>query len=467
MALDNAKNFAKSTLASGITSGATSLSVAAGTGSRFPTVPFNATIWEKSTYGDPSDDPNVEIVRVTSISSDTFTITRAQESTSAVAHNTAGKTYGILAGLTAKTINTDFPGELNLKQDTLVSGTNIKTINGSSVLGSGDLSVSASPGGSNTQVQYNNAGSLAGISGVTTDGTQLILSKLSPSSNSTTALQITQADKSTVVQNIDTTSRRIGINETAPSATFVVKGTANGVPVLFIDGTSGQSTYLLQIGKNGNGAYFRINQNGDITDISGSGARILGSGGIPYFPDGFTVTQIASAANSEAKLLLSQGPDYPFVFHGRNGGAGRSLVVRGVTSQSENIFEVCDVSFNPFLKVAATGGLGHRRLVTAKTTNYTVVNADSGTLFTNAGAAGSVNFTLPTAVAGLTYSFYVDANQTLTITAGSSTTIRNASTVSSSAGTFSTNTVGNFLKITAISTTQWICESITGTWTVT
>ena len=33
---------------------------------------------------------------------------------------------------------------VNTKQDTLVSGTNIKTVNGSSILGSGDLTVSAS-----------------------------------------------------------------------------------------------------------------------------------------------------------------------------------------------------------------------------------------------------------------------------------------------------------------------------------
>lgn len=60
------------------------------------------------------------------------------------------------------------------KQDTLVSGTNIKTINGSSILGSGNLVVGGgggSPGGSNTQVQYNSVGSFAGDAGFTWDGT--------------------------------------------------------------------------------------------------------------------------------------------------------------------------------------------------------------------------------------------------------------------------------------------------------
>lgn len=51
-------------------------------------------------------------------------------------------------------------------QVTLVSGTNIKTINSTSLLGSGDIAVSASPGGSTTQLQYNDAGSFGGTAAV-------------------------------------------------------------------------------------------------------------------------------------------------------------------------------------------------------------------------------------------------------------------------------------------------------------
>lgn len=61
-------------------------------------------------------------------------------------------------------------------QATLVSGTSIKTINSTSLLGSGDISISASPAGSTTQLQYNNAGAFGGISGVTTDGTRITAS---------------------------------------------------------------------------------------------------------------------------------------------------------------------------------------------------------------------------------------------------------------------------------------------------
>lgn len=51
-------------------------------------------------------------------------------------------------------------------QAPLVSAANIKTINGNTLLGSGDLTISGggtgSPGGSTTQVQYNDAGNFAG-----------------------------------------------------------------------------------------------------------------------------------------------------------------------------------------------------------------------------------------------------------------------------------------------------------------
>lgn len=82
MALDAFKNLAFSTVATAPSPAAsgTSLDVAAGTGTRFPAVPFNATVWPANTMPDPT---TAEIVRVTLISTDTLTITRTQEGTSA------------------------------------------------------------------------------------------------------------------------------------------------------------------------------------------------------------------------------------------------------------------------------------------------------------------------------------------------------------------------------------------------
>lgn len=64
---------------------------------------------------------------------------------------------------------TDLQTALNAKQDTLVSGTNIKTINGASVLGSGNLTVT---GGGGPQVL-----GYSGTVGTATSGTLINISK--------------------------------------------------------------------------------------------------------------------------------------------------------------------------------------------------------------------------------------------------------------------------------------------------
>lgn len=105
--MDQAKNFAKGTLSTGYDDNDTSIVLITGDGAKFPSAPFNAVWWNATDYPDPADDPNVEIVRVTAKSTDTFTVTRGQEGTGGITHNTEGKTYRLIAPLTAKVINDD------------------------------------------------------------------------------------------------------------------------------------------------------------------------------------------------------------------------------------------------------------------------------------------------------------------------------------------------------------------------
>src|SRR3990167_5754523 len=71
------KNNAKSTITDNpLTSGATTVNVQSGDGAKFPAAPFHATLYT-------TDAALGEIVRVTAKSTDAFTITRAQEGTSA------------------------------------------------------------------------------------------------------------------------------------------------------------------------------------------------------------------------------------------------------------------------------------------------------------------------------------------------------------------------------------------------
>lgn len=100
-ALDPITNFAETTMSTGYDAAATSVIVAAGTGSKFPSSYTYPLVWWNCTdYNRASADPNVEIVTVTNRSGDTFTISRGQEGTSAVTHNTAGKTYCFELNLT-------------------------------------------------------------------------------------------------------------------------------------------------------------------------------------------------------------------------------------------------------------------------------------------------------------------------------------------------------------------------------
>lgn len=110
--MDQAKNFAKVAVDGGYDASATEVDVIFTASNPLPTPPFNVVWWNATDYPDPADDPGVEIVRVTAQDDVTLTITRAQEGTSAQDHNVAGKTYKMIACLTAHVINEDVVGDL-------------------------------------------------------------------------------------------------------------------------------------------------------------------------------------------------------------------------------------------------------------------------------------------------------------------------------------------------------------------
>lgn len=133
MSLDNTQNFIKLILETGYDSTDTEIDVRTG-GSSLPDPEFNMVWWDSTSYADPTDDPNVEIVRVTGVSGNTLTVERAQEGTIATDKDTTGHTYKLILGITSKMI-TDINDQLG---------------------GGG------TPGGSNTNVQYNDSGAFAG-----------------------------------------------------------------------------------------------------------------------------------------------------------------------------------------------------------------------------------------------------------------------------------------------------------------
>jgi hypothetical protein len=99
---------------------------------------------------------------------------------------------------------------------------------------------------------------------------------------------------------------------------------------------------------------------------------------------------------------------------------------------------------NPF------GGWKSVRAVGGATTAYTVTEAENGTLFTNRGNTGNINFTLPaTPKAGLRYMFYTIAAGTLTVTAGTAGTMiaHNDASADSVAKSTASHIIGNAFEV--------------------
>jgi hypothetical protein len=132
-------NNAASTLASSILIGATSLTVAAGTGGLFPTLTgsnfFYCTL--QNTAGTV-----IEIVKVTARSTDTFTIVRAQEGTSASAFALGDK---VELRLTAGEINLLFSGVTQGSNTDQVFQENGLTVNTSYTLTTSRNAMSVGP----------------------------------------------------------------------------------------------------------------------------------------------------------------------------------------------------------------------------------------------------------------------------------------------------------------------------------
>lgn len=165
-------------------------------------------------------------------------------------------------------------GILNTKQDDLVSGTNIKTVNGSTILGSGDLVVAgsaafssitgqptdnanlttalnlkanlASPTFTGTVTLPNNAVNNAMLAGSIDASTKLI-NVLPYSSGGISASAATSA--TTGVMTVNMTSSMITITPTG-ACTFNASGGVTGQRVTFLITTSGTTSFVLTFGTN-------------------------------------------------------------------------------------------------------------------------------------------------------------------------------------------------------------------------
>lgn len=98
----------------------------------------------------------------------------------------------------------------------------------------------------------------------------------------------------------------------------------------------------------------------------------------------------------------------------------------------------------------------------SKTADYTVVAADNLSLFDNTGAAGAINFTLPTLANGYMFGFRVQADQSVTVTSAAGNDMIAYNDVSASSVAFSTGSqkIGGMVVVYSNpGATKWIVEN--------
>lgn len=95
-----------------------------------------------------------------------------------------------------------------------------------------------------------------------------------------------------------------------------------------------------------------------------------------------------------------------------------------------------------------------------------LTDAESGKVLTNEWTTAKNYHTLPTAVAWLTYTFYVDDADWIRVVANTSDIIQINWVVSSSAWYCDSTNIGSCVTLTAINATDWVATSVIGTWTL-
>jgi len=106
---------------------------------------------------------------------------------------------------------------------------------------------------------------------------------------------------------------------------------------------------------------------------------------------------------------------------------------------------------------ANTAGVGAPNILTA---------GETGKILTNEGATALNYHTLPTAAAGLTFTFLVRDADGLRITAAAGDTIELEAVVTKAAGYVESTTIGDRVTLVAVNDTEWVDVALRGVWTV-
>lgn len=332
-----------------------------------------------------------------------------------------------------------------MAQDGFVTVTNGSTVRGAGSGGGASATFNATQfgsdsGGTNilsgalmTNVLFKGLGSSNDVTGNYFNWTNGILTIVESNSATTTALGISMTNNVIATSGAPKSSPRIDIWGNG----FGTTGSTNapiGFSIGMIPTSAGTAGGSLVISNQLGGAaptkVLDISDTGVITGGTGVGATLTMGGTLKSSLSGVTV------AASSLILWTTQGR---------------------LTSTGDGTWQ--------FLNSAQSqiGAAQNNVFNLTKTANYTLLATDSGKYINNIGAGGAVTNTLPTAVAGQHFYFYLDAAQTLCVQAVGSDTIRFRATVSAAAGNIFSATQGAYLHVFAPAALKWVVDNISGT----
>lgn len=193
----------------------------------------------------------------------------------------------------------------------------------------------------------------------------------------------------------------------------------------------------------------------------------------------------ASTAYAVIKTKVGTGyaGGYPELWLQSKGGTSGENTIRGV-SNHDLVFKANDTEWmrvlktgnvgigtaSPAAKLDVSGAILGQRLVEANTAGSgspnIITSGESRTLYTNEGATALNYHTLPTAAAGLTYTFYVQDADGIRVTANTGDVIKINGVASSTAGYCESTSIGSSITLTAINATDWVATSVIGVWSL-
>ena len=251
----------------------------------------------------------------------------------------------LVSGTNIKTINsTSLLGSGNIAvQPTLVSGTNIVTINGSSLLGSGNLVVSASPSGVAGAIQFSNG------SAFSSDAANLFF---------------------------DDTNNRFAVGTNSPTARAQIKGTGatSATTALLVQNSAGtnslQCTDNLSVFNNGKGAQesntvFGKDAYQGLGTPNGTNNTAIGASALSFNTSGSNNTGVGWGAGSNT----STGSQNVCIGNYTNtGSAGTDNVIIGVSAATTG------GSNNTIIGRLASGGSFSSSVILGKSATATANN---------------------------------------------------------------------------------------------